>query len=167
MIVLGLDVALRCTGYGLVQVDGKRFAAIDCGVIRNKTKDPLSECLRRLSGGVRQLIDTFHPDVAAIEGGFYFRNAKTAMVLGMARGAVVSLLAEGQILAYEYAPRRAKKAVVGHGGASKEQVAAVIATTLGLDVEDIPDDSTDALAVAVCHVLTASSANGAYLPDPL
>ena len=167
MIIIGIDTALRCTGYGLIKVNGKEFSPIDCGVIKNSKGAPHSECLRRLAGGIQEIIEKYHPDIASIEGGFYFRNAKTAMVLGMARGTVVSVLAQENIIAYEYAPRKAKQTVVGHGGASKDQVAQFMARMLSLDISEIPNDSTDAMALAVCHALTMQTANGLYVPIPL
>jgi crossover junction endodeoxyribonuclease RuvC len=167
MILLGVDTALRCTGYGLIEVEGKQFRAIDCGVIRNKPKLRHSECLRRVAGGIREIVAKFSPGVSAIEGGFFAKNAKTSMVLGMARGVVVGELATAGIDVYEYAPRRVKQAVAGYGNASKDDVAITVARMLGLDVADIPDDATDALAVALCHALTGQGANGIYLPDPL
>ena len=157
--ILALDVALRCTGYGVVDVDGRGgFRAVDCGVIRTSAKERLSECLRRLAGGIRELIDTYQPETAAIEGGFFFKNARTAMVLGAARGVAMACLAEREIPMYEYAPRRVKQAVCGFGGAGKEQVALIIATRLGLTVTQIQDDATDALALALCHAQAASGA---------
>ncbi|MFT5128434.1 MAG: crossover junction endodeoxyribonuclease RuvC [Rhodothermales bacterium] len=167
MILLGVDTALRCTGYGVIELQGKQFRAIDCGVVRNTPKMRHSECLRRVAGGIREIVKTFAPEVASIEGGFFAKNAKTSMVLGMARGAVVSELACAGIDVYEYAPRRVKQAVVGYGNASKGDVAITVARMLGINVTDIPDDATDALAVALCHALTAQGANGIYLPDPL
>jgi len=162
-----MDTALRCTGFGIIDSDGQVFEPVDCGVIRTTPKDSMAECLRRLSGGVRELVKTYAPDVAAIEGGFFFKNAKTAMILGMARGAVVATLAELAIPMYEYAPRRVKQAVVGYGNASKEQVALLVAQILGLDVHAVPDDATDALAMAICHAQTVSSAQGLFLPRPI
>jgi len=157
--VLALDVALRCTGYGVVDVDGRGgFQAVDCGVIRTSAKERLSECLRRLAGGIRELIDAYRPETAAIEGGFFFKNARTAMVLGAARGVAMAWLAERDIPIYEYAPRRVKQAVCGFGAAGKEQVALIVATRLGLTVTQIQDDATDALALALCHAQAASGA---------
>ena len=167
MIIFGIDTALRSTGYGIIKVEGRRVSAVDCGVIKNKKKSALSECLRRLAGGIQEIIDLYHPDIAALEGGFYFRNAQTAMVLGMARGTVVSILAQSQIPTYEYAPRRAKQAVVGYGNASKQQVAFCMAESLQLNVTEIPNDSTDAMAVAMCHALTQQYGQGIHLPTPL
>jgi len=167
MILLGLDIALRTTGYGVVRVEGKRFTAMDCGIIRNAPKAPHSDCLRRLGGGVRQLVDRFQPAQGAVEGGFFGRNVRTAMVLGMARGTVVATLAEQQVPVYEYAPSRAKQAVVGRGNASKRDVALCLASLLQLNVGEIPDDATDALAVAICHARAAVTAGGLYLPEPV
>ena len=165
MKIIGIDTALRCTGYGLLEVSGKRYAAIDCGVITNSRKAPISECLRRLASGVQEIISSFQPHAAAIEGGFYFKNAKTAMVLGMTRGVVVAILAQSKIPIYEYAPRRAKQTVVGYGNATKEQVACCMAQMLALNTVDIPNDSTDAMAVAMCHALTHQCGSGIYLPN--
>lgn len=167
MIILGIDTALRCTGYGVVDLQGRHYRALDCGVIRNPREVALSECLRRLAGGVRQLLTRYRPEIGVIEGGFFSRNVRTAVVLGMARGVVVGLLAEHGVPVYEYAPRKAKQVVVGYGGADKQQVAAVMAKMLSLSVAEIPDDATDALAMAVCHGLTAQTLHGLHLPAPL
>lgn len=165
--VLGVDSALRCTGYGLIDTNGQQYAAVDCGVIRTKQGELLSECLRRLSGGIRELVDGYAPDVVAIEGGFFFKNAKTAMVLGAARGAVIAALAAMNLPIYEYAPRRVKQAVCGHGGAGKAQVALIVAQILGIPVVNVQDDATDALALAICHAQTVYTAQGLRLPKPL
>ncbi len=152
MIVLGLDPAIRTTGYGVINVSGPgRFEILDCGVIKNGVKLTHSECLRRLYGGVEQLVKTFAPVSAAIEEPFVGRNAGTAIILGMARGAIVSCLANHEIECYSYSPASAKRSAVGRGGATKDQVAMMIAAELGIDVANIPLDSSDALAIAICH----------------
>jgi len=165
--ILGIDTALRTTGYGLIDFDGREFDPVDCGVITTKAKQPLSECLLRLAGGMRELVEQYAPDLAAIEGVFYFRNARTAMVLGSARGAVICTLAELGIPMYEYSPRKVKQAVCGYGNASKEQVALLVAERLGLTVDSVHKDATDALALAICHVQMATTTQGLMLPDPL
>jgi len=165
--ILGMDTALRCTGFGLIDTDGQIFQAVDCGVIRTTAKERLSECLRRLSGGVRELVDNYHPDVVAIEGGFFQLNAKVTMVLGAARGVVMAILAEKQVPIYEYAPRRVKQAVCGYGNASKEQVAMLVSQILKIPIANIEDDATDALALAICHGQTVTTANGLLLPKPI
>ena len=156
MIVLGIDPAIRTTGYGVIKSVGVgRFEILDCGIIANSARLPHTECLRRLSGGIRELIHTFHPDAASIEDPFVGRNAKTAIILGMARGAILCALAEADVAAYSYTPSRAKKAAVGSGSAQKEQIAVMMAAEFGIEVERIPLDSTDALALAICHAQLA------------
>ena len=141
--------------------------AIDCGVIKNKPKIPHSECLRFLNGGIRQLCELYKPEIGVIEGAFYCRNVKTAMVLGMARGTAIAALADCGLRIYEYAPRKAKQVVTGHGAAQKDAVAQVVASTLGLNVTDIPDDATDAMSLAMCHAILAKTSGGLYLPEPI
>ena len=110
--ILGIDTALRKTGYGVLDTDGSSYTVCDCGLIRNRRTDPLSSCLHRLSGGISEILELYAPGEAALEGSFYSRNVKTAMLLGMGRGAVVSAVACAEIPIYEYAPRRVKQACI-------------------------------------------------------
>lgn len=178
MIILGIDPAIRCTGYGIINIqtwnDSPRFAGeagvstLDCGIIKNNASAPYSECLRRIAGGIRELVNKYHPDVASIEEPFFQKNVKTAMILSYARGAIMTVLAESGIPAYAYAPRKAKMAVCGSGKSSKIQVATMISSILGLKLDEIPLDSTDALALALCHGQLALRPNAELLlPKPL
>lgn len=156
MIILGIDPAIRTTGYGVIRSDSPAsFEILDCGVIVNSARMPHSECVRRLSGGIRELVATFKPDSASIEEPFMGRNASTAIILGMARGAILTALAENDIPTYAYSPKTAKRSAVGSGMATKEQVAMMVAAELGISIERIPLDSTDALALAICHAQLA------------
>ena len=155
MIVLGLDPAIRTTGYGVVEFDGSCWRILDCGVIKNTSSMPHSECVRRLYGGVTELVAGFHPDAASIEDPFCGHNASTAIILGMARGAILSALAVNNVPAYSYSPTKAKKAAVGSGSAAKEQVAVMMSATFAIESSMIPLDATDALALAVCHAQRA------------
>ena len=165
--ILGVDTALRTTGYGIVDFSSNRLAAIDCGVIKTTQKQAFSECLRRLAGGMREIVKEYAPDMAVIEGAFYVHNVRTAMVLGSARGAVIATLAELGIEMYEYAPRRVKQAICGNGSASKEQVALIVSQELQLNIESIPNDATDALALAICHARTSTAVQGLIAPSRL
>ncbi len=157
VVILGVDTAIRKTGYAVLRVNGPgRFTALDCGVIRNAPNLPHSECLRRIAGGIRELISAYHPTAASIEGAFFYKNAATAMILSLARGAAITALAEAGVPVYEYSPKTAKRAAVGRGEASKEQVAAMMAAQCGLNIKDVPNDSTDALALAACHANATS-----------
>ena len=152
IVILGVDTAIRCTGYGVVAMTAPgKFKILDCGVIKNSAKLLHSECLRRLAGGIRELVATHHPTVASIEGVFLGRNIKTAMTLSLARGAVIATLAELGVPVFQYAPSVAKRTAVGRGDATKEQVALMMSAFCSVDVAGIPNDSTDALALAICH----------------
>ena len=169
MIILGIDTAIRCTGYGVIDfTKGENPKVLDCGIIKNTQKSPHSECLRRIFGGVNELCEAFNPDHAAIESAFYQKNIKTAMILSYARGAVMTALAIHDIPVYAYAPRVAKKALTGSGASSKIQIATMIAATCNLDMQDIQLDSTDALSIAICHAQKAIMPNSSeFLSKPL
>ena len=152
MIILGIDPAIRTTGYGVIEAGaGGKFSVIDCGVIANSQKLPHSQCVRRLHLGICELINTFHPDCAVLEEPFVGKNAGTAIILGMARGAILSALSINSVTSFAYAPTVAKRAATGSGKATKEQIAIMISSELGIAIEQIPLDSTDALALAMCH----------------
>ena len=149
--VLGIDTSLRCPGVGVVEAEGSRMRALEYGCLRMGAGLKRSECLRRASQGVRDLLLRWHPDAAVVEGAFFCRNAATAMALGEARGAVIAACAAEGVPVYEYAPRRLKQSVVGFGAASKEQVRAMVRRLLSLD-GDPQEDAADALALAICHL---------------
>ena len=151
MIVLGIDTSLRSTGYGVLAVDGSRMSALDFGNIRNAAKLPLTGCLKAIHEKVAELIATHHPDVMAIEQVIYGKNAGTMLVLGEARGAVLTAAADAGLSVYEYEPRRMKRAVTGNGLAEKEQIQRMIKTLLALE-EPPQNDAADALGLAICHV---------------
>jgi len=157
VLILGIDPAIRNTGYGIIEVIGAaRFKIVDCGIIRNTPKMAHTECLRRLAGGIRELLESYPVECASIEDPFVGKNASTAIILGMARGAILAELAKQEIPVYAYAPRHAKRLAVGTGNATKEQVALMMAAELKIAVSNIPLDATDALALAVCHGQIAS-----------
>jgi len=115
-----------------------------------------------LNEGVADIIDRTEPSAAAIEGVFYCKNVKTALILGEARGAAIAACAAKGLPIYEYAPRRVKQAVVGFGSASKEQVRKMVMTILALETEP-QEDAGDALAIAICH-LHNRTAHAALMP---
>lgn len=125
--------------------------ALAYGAIKNPAKAPLSECLKNIHATIVRLIAEHHPDVMAIESVIYGKNAGTMLLLGEARGAVITAAAHAQLPIYEYEPRRMKKAVSGNGLAEKEQIQRMVKTLLSLD--ELPqNDAADALGLAICHV---------------
>ena len=151
MTVLGIDTSLRSSGYGVLAVEGSRMRAVEYGAIRNAQKLPLSACLKAIHAKVAALIAAHRPDVLAIESVIYGKNAGTMLVLGEARGAVITAAADADVPVYEYEPRRMKKAVCGNGLAEKGQIQRMIRTLLALP--ELPqNDAADALGLAICHV---------------
>lgn len=150
MTVLGVDTSLRSTGYGVLVVEGSRLSSPEFGNIRNAPKLPLSACLKNLHSRIAELIALYGPDVLAIESVIYGKNAGTMLVLGEARGAVITAAADAGVPIYEYEPRRVKMAVCGNGLAEKLQVQRMVKTLLNLP--ELPqNDAADALALAIAH----------------
>ena len=150
MIILGIDTSLRSTGYGVLEVVGSRLKMIACGNVKNGPKLPLTACLKAIHAKVAELIEAHRPDMMAIESVIYGKNAGTMLVLGEARGAVLTAAADAGLPVYEYEPRRMKKAICGNGLAEKEQIQRMVKTLLSLDA--LPqNDAADALGLAICH----------------
>ena len=148
--ILGIDTSLRSTGVGIIDARGSELRAIAYGRIRNKPKEPHSRCLENIFNSITELIEEHGPDCAAIEGAFFAKNAKTAMVLGQARGTAITACAVKGLAITEHSPRKVKSAVVGTGTAQKDQVAKMVMRLLNL-TEQPQEDAADALAIAICH----------------
>jgi crossover junction endodeoxyribonuclease RuvC len=147
--ILGLDPGSQCTGYAVVETQGTRVAYIVSGAIRT-SGESLAERLQEIFAGVDQLTSEFRPDEVAIERVFMHRNADSALKLGQARGAALSATFAVRPRVFEYAPREVKLAVVGTGGAQKEQVQLMVKRLLNI-AGPLAEDAADALAIAMCH----------------
>jgi crossover junction endodeoxyribonuclease RuvC len=156
VLVLGIDPGTACTGYGVVRGGGAAVPVlVECGVIRTKARDPLPVRLREIYEGVQELIGRHAPDALSVEDVFYSRNVRTTVVLGHARG-VILLAAEQRGLAVnEFAPAEIKKAVVGTGGATKEQVQFMLTRLLRLKSVPQPSDAADGIAAALACLMGA------------
>jgi len=148
--ILGVDTSLRATGLAAVRSDGLRHTALAYDVVRCPAAWPHTRCLMRLADAVGDWLARHAVGAVAIEGIFYCRNARTALVLGEARGAALAVCARAGVPVYEHAPRSVKQAVAGWGAATKDQVGRMVRGQLGL-AEDPPEDAADALALALCH----------------
>ena len=157
--VLAIDPALRNTGYAVLARAGNgRFRALVHGTIKNPDKLLQSGCLVAIRERIREVMQEFQPDCAAMEAIIYVQSLRTAIVMGCARGAALLAAAESGLPIYEYAPRRVKQAVVGRGGAQKNQVSFMVRATIdGLEGEITPD-AADALAIGMTHFQTENSA---------
>jgi crossover junction endodeoxyribonuclease RuvC len=151
--ILGLDPGSQCTGYAVVET-GARVTYIVSGSIRTRS-GPLAERLQEIFAGVDRLSNEYRPDEVAIERIFMHRNADSALKLGQARGAALSGTFAVRPRVFEYAPREVKLAVVGTGGAQKEQVQLMVRRLLNLS-GPLGADAADALAIALCHAHSRS-----------
>ncbi|GAB4344953.1 MAG: crossover junction endodeoxyribonuclease RuvC [Gammaproteobacteria bacterium] len=157
MRILGIDPGSRITGYGVIEVEGSRNRYIASGCVRVGEKT-LPERLQEIFAGVSEIVTTYRPEQMAIEQVFMHRNADSALKLGQARGAAICAATSHHLPVSEYAARAVKQAIVGKGGATKEQVQHMVCVLLGLE-ERPQADAADALAVALCHGHTTQTLN--------
>ena len=155
MFVLGVDPGLAATGYGIV-ASGDPLRAVAAGVVRTDPNAPMAERLAELYDDLSALIAEHRPTAGAIEEVFANRNLHTVMGVGRASGVAMLAMTRAGLAVSEYTPSAVKLAVTGYGDAAKEQVQAMVARRLGLAAPPRPADSADALAVALCHLQSAS-----------
>lgn len=160
-IVLGVDPSLRGTGFGVIRLAKPHPQALAHGTIRCPATWEHSRCLLKIAETLREIIRQHHPTVCIIEGLFYAQNLQTALTMGEARGAALTMLAEGGLEIYEIAPRKVKQAIVGYGAAQKLAVAKMVQRLLQLAEVPAPD-AADALALALTH----AQANGRFSAAP-
>lgn len=156
MIILGIDPGTATTGYGVLRSENGKLTMIDNGCVLTDKELPMSERLVLLGEGIGRIIGEFSPEVMAIEELFYFKNKKTVISVGQARGVAVFVGRNAGLPIHEYTPLQVKQAVTGYGRAEKKQVQLMVKSILGLRDIPKPDDAADALAVAIC---CASSIN--------
>ena len=155
MKVLGIDPGTAACGYGIVHEDHGRLRAVDFGWWQTSSGERLELRLKTVFEGVRDLIDLHAPDAVALEESFVGVDARTALSVGQARGAVLVACALVAVDCREYAPSTVKQAVCGYGRAQKDQVQRMVKTILGLEAVPTPHHASDALAVAICHALAS------------
>lgn len=150
-IILGIDPGTAIMGFGIIKVQGNSMSFIQMNELdMRKLKDPYVK-LRRIFERTIELIDTYHPDEIALEAPFFGKNVQSLLKLGRAQGVAMAAGLSRDIPVFEYAPLKIKQAITGKGSASKEQVAKMLQTLLG--IKELPKnlDMTDGLAAAVCH----------------
>lgn len=153
MRVLGVDPGLTRCGVGIVEKNGSApLAMLGVGVIRTDSQLPLELRLLHLEAELRQWFENFSPDVIAVERVFSQLNVRTAMATGQAAGVALLLAAQSKIPVVMHTPTQVKAAVTGSGRADKKQIASMVQKLLNLHEVPKPVDSTDALALAICHI---------------
>ena len=151
MLILGLDPGSSATGYGLVESRAGRLRAVTFGTIVPPRGLPFLERLPYIASALEAVIARARPDAAAAEDIFMARNSRVALKLGHVRGAALLPLLRGGIPVFEYPARLVKKTVTGYGAAEKEQVRHMVRLLLALHSSSLALDTSDALAVAICH----------------
>jgi len=152
MRILGIDPALKTTGYGIIDWEGRDFNLVAAGVVNTRYSQPLPQRLETIYREISGLIKTHHPDVMVLEKVFiHYHHPTTAFLLGQARGIICLACAQGKIPLIEYAATHVKKAVVGRGQASKTQVQRMVGSLLNMKELPKYEDTTDALALAIAY----------------
>jgi crossover junction endodeoxyribonuclease RuvC len=156
VIVLGIDPGTASTGYGVVKGDGLGLVSlVECGVIRTRAREPLAYRLHEIYEGVSELLARHRPDALSVEDVFYAKNVRTTVVLGHARGVVLLAGQQASVPIYELPPAVIKKAVVGTGAATKEQVQFMLTRLLRLKSVPQPSDAADGVAAALACLMSA------------
>jgi crossover junction endodeoxyribonuclease RuvC len=151
--VLGIDPGTAACGYGIVHESGGRIRQLDHGWWQTPARERPELRLKTIFEGVQALIAEHEPDGVALEESFVGADARTALSVGQARGAVLVAAACAGVACVEYAPARVKQAVCGYGRAEKAQVQRMVRAILAMDAIPTPNHAADALAVAICHAL--------------
>jgi crossover junction endodeoxyribonuclease RuvC len=151
MLVLGVDPGSRVTGYGLIEKRMNRMTCVDAGTITPSAHLPFHQRIHAIFQAMSEVMEKHRPEEMAIEDVFYGKNVKSALKIGHARGAVLIAAVRCGVKIFEYTPLEIKKAVVGYGRGTKEQVRAMTRVILKLKGQPALDAS-DALAAAICHL---------------
>ena len=163
MRILGIDPGLAIVGWGVIEAVGGRFYPIACGSVTTPAHTDVDLRLSMIYDDISALLQKYKPDEMAIEELFFNTNTTTAIAVAEARGVVLLAARQRGVKVNEYTPLQVKQAVVGYGRAEKKQVIAMVTSLLKLPSAPKPDDTADALALALCHGQNAASALTRYL----
>ena len=160
MRILGIDPGVATVGFGVIDSERGKQSFVRCGVITTPANTPLSSRLDRIYSDLGELISAFNPDAAAVEELFFNTNITTGISVAEGRGVILLACFHAGLPIYEYTPLQVKQAVVGYGRAEKKQVQEMTRLILHLEKVPKPDDTADALAMAICHGHASGSLMG-------
>ena len=160
MKILGIDPGYAIVGWGVIDYQAGRFTILEYGAITTPSGMPMPQRLAEVFGGLEYVIKKHQPAVMAVEQLFFTNNQKTAIAVAQARGVIVLSAELGNVAVFEYTPLQVKQAVVGYGRADKSQVMEMTKRILNLTSLPKPDDTADALAIAICHAHSSGSLLG-------
>lgn len=159
MRVLGIDPGSNVTGYGIIEKNGRDFNTLKWGAISTKQYPSFPEKLKKIYDDLEEVIKSYRPTTAAVEKIFFAKNPQSVIKLGQARGVALLAAINSGLGIAEYTPLEIKQSVTGYGMAGKSQMQSMVAKILSLKENPKPFDSSDALAVAICHIHSASFNN--------
>lgn len=162
MIILGIDPGYAIVGWGVIEYNGSKFKTLGYGSINTPAGLEPAERLLMVYRGMNEIIEKYKPDHIAVEELFFNTNTTTAILVAEARGIILLAAKLSGLEIAEYTPLQVKQAVVGYGRAEKKQVIVMVTSLLGLSAPPKPDDTADALAIAVCHAHSGCSRLSQY-----
>lgn len=162
MRILGIDPGFAIVGWGVIEYSGSKFKVVGYGSVETPAHIPMEERLVMINNGIEQLIETYKPEVMAVEELFFNTNITTGIRVAEARGVIIMKAHSMGVKVAEYTPLQVKQAVVGYGRAEKKQVISMVTRLLNLEKPPKPDDTADALAIAVCHAHCGGSRLAEY-----
>ncbi|MBE6662071.1 MAG: crossover junction endodeoxyribonuclease RuvC [Ruminococcaceae bacterium] len=157
MRILGIDPGIAIVGWGVIEYSGNRFRTLGYGSLQTPSTMSTEQRLVEIYRGMGELIDAYQPDCMSIEELFWNTNQTTGIRVSEARGVILLSAAQKGIDIFEYTPLQVKQAVVGYGRAEKKQIISMVTMLLGLEKPPKPDDTADALALAICHAHSGCS----------
>jgi crossover junction endodeoxyribonuclease RuvC len=162
MYILGIDPGFAIVGWGIVEASRGKVRPVAYGAITTPAHAPIESRLLMIQNDLEAIIDKYHPEEMAVEELFFNTNITTGIAVAEARGVIICTAHKHGVKVSEYTPLQVKQAVVGYGKAEKQQVIAMVTALLKLPKPPKPDDTADALAIAICHSQCAGSAIGKY-----
>lgn len=157
MRVLGIDPGIATVGFGVIESDRNQLKLLNCGVVSTPANTSLASRLDQIFTDISELCSIFAPDSIACEELFFNTNLKTGISVAHGRGVILLAAYRAGVPIYEYTPLQVKQAVVGYGRAEKKQVIDMVKRILCMSAPPKPDDTADALAIAICHARSATS----------
>ncbi len=149
-IILGIDPGIATTGFGVIESDNQKIKLIDYGCILTKAGEPHEQRLKQINLELNKIIKKYQPQAVAVEKLFFCNNAKTALIVGEARGVIILTICQNNLPLHEFTPLQVKQGVSAYGKADKKQVQQMVKLLLNMKEIPKPDDAADALAIAIC-----------------
>lgn len=151
MIILGIDPGYAIVGYGIIEFKCGKYIPVDYGAVLTRSEDDFCNRLKIIYDKISEIVQNYKPDVSAIEKLYFQNNHKTAIDVAQARGVTLLALRQNKVPIFEYTPLQVKMAITGYGKAQKNQIMLMTKKLLNLKEVPKPDDTADALAIAICH----------------